>query len=277
MTPEALALAAKRIDIDVRESARRFARTVAQRQEELGSRGMGTSSSAVLVVHELARAELEERALSALKTVLRVLAADDAEPSDASQDAIMTLIRRTIVEQSLDIDEAYKTPGDRMAGSWPSLEEPRKRAVEVAQSELDIDFLARRRKRAPLGDMLRAPRYAACSIHWTKAQALASQSEPDIPNAIKEGVTALEALARVVVPRSATLGDSIRALRAEKRIEPGVDKILEGIWTYASATPGVRHGSGEPPLVGEGDWQVMKPMIDAALVIVLSVDVPGAF
>lgn len=276
MTPEALALAEQRIDIDVREAARRFARIIAQKQEELGGRGIGVSSRAVLVVHELARAELEERALGALRMALRVFAADDTEPSDASHAAIIALVRRAIEDQSADVDAAYRRPSTQMAGSWPTLEEPRTRALEVATSELDIAFMARRRAHAPLGDQLRAPRYAASYAHWTKALTLASQLEPDFPNAIKEAVTSLEALARVVVPKSATLGDAIKTLRAEKRIEAGVDKLLEGAWTYASATPGVRHGAGEPPLIEESDWHVMKPMIDAALRVVLSADVPGA-
>ena len=141
-----------------------------------------------------------------------------------------------------------------------------------ATSDLDVDLLARRRRRVPLGDALKAPRYEACREHWLKARGLADAEAPDIENAIKEGVSAVEALAKVVTGSGATLGECIKTLRAERRIDPGTDKILEGLWTFANSAPGVRHGSGTPSSLSVCDWQIFGPMVDGALILLLSVD-----
>ena len=223
----------------------------------------------------LARPELETIALAVVRTAQRLLSADDTEPADASRFEIIGLVKRAIEELSTDIDEEYNRHCDRLKGIWPTLDEPRERAINVVTSELDIDFLARRRKRPPLGDILRSPRYEVSWTHWKKAQTLADGAEADIPNAVKEGVVAVEALAKVVVPGNATLGDCIKMLRKQKRIDPGVDKILEGLWVYASASPGIRHGSGVVPILDERDWQIFKPMIDGALNLLRTVDTPG--
>lgn len=277
MSPEAVTLAERRIRTDLKEAERQFAHRAAQRSGEFSIRGVGTSSMMIIAIHELARAELVERALSAWRTVQRLIAADDAQPSDESRSQAIDLCQRAVGELSADIDAVYAKYSSQMQGTWPTIEEPRARAMEVACSEIDIDFLARRRKRLPLDDVLRTPRYQAVYSHWRRASDLASGNPPDVANAIKEGTLAIESLAKVVLAgKCSTLGECVKLLRSRKLIDPGMDKILEGVWTYSSATPGIRHGGTTSPSFAEYDWVVLKPMIDAALHALLLVDVSGA-
>ena len=277
MSPEAYALAAQRVAIDLKEAARRFARALAQRQAEISARGMGRSSVMIMAGHELAREELEQRALITWAICRRIIDADDAEPSDETRDKIFALIRHAIGELSSDVESAYAKHREQMSGDWPSLEEPRIRALEIAQSEVEIDFLSRRRKRLPLGDVLRAPRYAPVLAHWTKARDAAESDTADTAGGLKEGILAVEALAKILVQgECATLGDCIKELRSRKLLDPGADKLVEGLWVYSSAKPGVRHGAAKIADLSQQDWRVLRPMLEAALTLLLSIDSNGA-
>ena len=75
-------------------------------------------------------------------------------------------------------------------------------------------------------------------------------------NAIKEGTLAIESLAKIVVTGSATLGECVKVLRSRRLIDPGMDKILEGVWAYSGATPGIRHGGTTSPSFAEYDWVI---------------------
>ena len=258
--------------MEMQDRTREFARAALDEHEAASARGLGISSMLILSIHDLARTELEARARSTLTTAQRAFTADDAEPSDELRTEVIRLMDRAVGELSSDVDAVYAEHCSRIDRKWPTLEEARQRALDLATSDLDVDLLARRRKRAPLGDALKAPRYEACREHWLKARGLADAEAPDVENAIKEGVSAVEALAKVVTGSGATLGECIKTLRAERRIDAGTDKILEGLWTFANSAPGVRHGSGTPSSLSARDWQIIGPMVDGAVILLLSVD-----
>ena len=140
MRPEALALAEKRIEMEIRDRTREFAGAAADKHEEASMHGVGTSSMLILSIHALARTELEARARSALTTAQRAFTADDAEPSDELRTEVIGLIDRTVRELSSDVDAVYEKHCSRMKGKWPTLEEPRQRALDLATSDLDIDL-----------------------------------------------------------------------------------------------------------------------------------------
>jgi hypothetical protein len=228
----------------------------------------------MIAIHELASTELEQRALNAWSICRRVLDADDSEPSDETQAQVGALIARATGDLSADVDKLYATYQARIKGSWPDLGERRARAVSIAASEVDIDFLHRRRKRLPLGDVLRAPRYAAVLSHWAKARAAAENEKADVPAALQGGILAVEALAKIVVQDTcATLGECIKELRSRKLIDAGADKLLEGLWVHANAAPGVRHGATTTVSLSDRDWRVLRPMFEAALTLLIAVDV----
>lgn len=140
-------------------------------------------------------------------------------------------------------------------------------------AEVDVYLAARRRQRAAIDDELAAPRYRAAREHWRKALAFAEQAKPDLENAVKEVVSAVESLAKVVVGKpAATLGDAIKQLRSQKRVPPGADGVLEGLWTFASAAPGVRHGSAEAAGTTDSDWNFARGTSEAALRFLLDLD-----
>jgi hypothetical protein len=269
MSPEAYKLAQQRIILDIKDASRLFAHAVAQRNAEISVK----SSALVLVIFSMAREELEQRALRAWTVIQRLIDADDSEVGDETRSAILELIFLAVVQWSADIDALYMKYSTRMQGDWPLLVDARERAVDLSTSDVDIDLLRRRRKRMPLGDVLRAPRYAATFDHWTKARAAAEAQVPDLATALKEGVIAVEALAKRILPSGGvTLGDCIKELRSKKLIDPGADKLLEGLWVYSNAMPGIRHGAIGVVALSDQDWTILRPMLEGALTILLRVD-----
>ncbi len=122
-------------------------------------------------------------------------------------------------------------------------------------------------------EKLSAPRYAAGHEHFTKAVANITSPTPDWPNAAKEAVHALESVAKVVTGQpNATLGDAIKKLRDEGQLPPPLDKIFEGIWGFASSTPGIRHGGTTPPDIPESQASFVVNGSAAAILYLLEID-----
>ena len=270
MSPDAYEIAERRIRIDVADAAREFQHSLMQIQEEMSGRGVGTSSIMIHASFNLSRKELELRAFRAWDICRRLLDADDAAPSTETRDAVISLVDSAL-SSSNDIVESYSRHTGRMSGNWPTLDDARDRALKLAISEIDIDFLRRKRNRLPIGDVLRAPRYETILNHWTRAKSASAADQPDIPTALKEGVLALEALAKLLA-KGATVGDCVKDLRARGALDPGADKILEGIWILSNAAPGVRHAGETSSDLTPRDWNVYGPMIDGALTVLLEID-----
>jgi hypothetical protein len=69
----------------------------------------------------------------------------------------------------------------------------------------------------------------------------------DLPNALKEAASTVESLAQVVVGKpDLSLGEVVKQVRSQRVIPPGTDGVLDGLWTFANASPGARHGSALP-------------------------------
>ena len=117
-----------------------------------------------------------------------------------------------------------------------------------------------------LESQIQAPRYARPRDHWRKAQNFAQGDDRDLPNAAKEAISAVEGLARVVMNApTATLGELIKRLKREKKVDPAMAKSLEGLWAFTSNSPGVRHGSGQPPTIDEAQVAFVVEQCGAAL------------
>ncbi len=71
--------------------------------------------------------------------------------------------------------------------------------------------------------------------------------EPDLANAAKEAVCALEAAARSLFPdiRASTLGKLVPQITGTRpgQLPRGIAETVSGLYTYRNATPGVSHGS----------------------------------
>jgi hypothetical protein len=84
--------------------------------------------------------------------------------------------------------------------------------------------------------------YEAARLHFGKARRLALGLPPDPENAIKEAVSGLESVGRVIFPGASTLGDVVKMLR-RRGFSPGMATVIEKFYAFASSEPGVRHGA----------------------------------
>jgi hypothetical protein len=124
-----------------------------------------------------------------------------------------------------------------------------------------------------LDHQLAAPRYATVQEHWGKATQYLQSGTPDFPNAAKEAVCAVEALAQIVTRQSsATLGECIKSLRTSKRIASPLLKGLEELWGFTSDSPGVRHGSSRAITLTAAEARYVVDQAAAALLLVLTLD-----
>lgn len=97
-------------------------------------------------------------------------------------------------------------------------------------------------------------RYAAAVFHIGKAVGFLRGSNVDLENAAKEAVNAVESVAKVLLNApSATLGDCIKELRRRDLVPREMARILESLYAYRSATPGVGHGGTALPDVSAAD------------------------
>ncbi len=120
---------------------------------------------------------------------------------------------------------------------------------------------------------LQSPRYAAVLGHWRKAQAFLAPQALDLPNAVKEAVSAVEALGQIVTGSSgATLGDCVKQLRKSGQLSAPLLKGMEELWGFASESPGVRHGSLKDPTLERAEADYALDQAQAALRLLLSID-----
>jgi hypothetical protein len=120
---------------------------------------------------------------------------------------------------------------------------------------------------------LLAPRYLAVRGHWQRAHDFLSAVTPDYPNAAKEAVSAVEALAQIVVRRSsATFGECIKELRASGAVKQPILKGLEELWGFTNSSPGVRHGSAATPTLSPAECAYVLDQAAGTLRLLLSLD-----
>ena len=93
-------------------------------------------------------------------------------------------------------------------------------------------------------------------IHYQKALAYLHQHPIDEANSIKEIVSALESVARVLFPKAKTLGDAVKLLRKDTKYAPLFVDTLEKLYTYSNVTPLIRHGHSKVgrPKLAEAEW-----------------------
>jgi len=94
-------------------------------------------------------------------------------------------------------------------------------------------------------------RFQNARVHYQKAESYLHQHPIDEANSIKEMISAIESVAKVIAPNASTLGDAIKLLRKDSRFSQHLLDGLEKLYVYSNATPMVRHGHvhvGEPNL-----------------------------
>ncbi len=137
------------------------------------------------------------------------------------------------------------------------------------------------RKRGPLvlgalvdvRPLLSAPRYSAATFHLNEAFKYAEVLDaPDLTNAAREGINALEALAKVVARESGTLGEIVKELRKQNRLHPSLAACLGALWGYTNEEAGIRHAGTESPTVKPAEATLAMNICAAAMLYLLEID-----
>lgn len=121
-----------------------------------------------------------------------------------------------------------------------------------------------------LFERLNIPRYEGPRASLLKSEQYMTSAARDLENATKEAISAVEALARIVTGRqSRTLGELIKDLRDDGKINGAIAKTFDGLWGFASNAPGVRHGAGA---ITEAEARLVVDMSRAAAEYLLTLD-----
>jgi hypothetical protein len=78
--------------------------------------------------------------------------------------------------------------------------------------------------------------------HYGKAVRYANARPLDPENSIKEIVSAIESVGRVLYPKAQTLGDVAKEMRKEQKFPQHLIATIEKFYAYACSEPAVRHG-----------------------------------
>lgn len=86
-------------------------------------------------------------------------------------------------------------------------------------------------------------RFANVNIHITRAvELLSDRKDPDYRNSIKEAISAVECVCRVVSKdKKATLGQALKRIGEQQAIHPALEKAFSALYGYASDADGIRH------------------------------------
>jgi len=107
---------------------------------------------------------------------------------------------------------------------------------------------------AALGD---ADKLAGVRAHLqTALKHLSDRKTPDYRNSVKESISAVEALARVITGKpKATLGDALKALGTSGDVDthPALRQAFEKLYGYTSDEDGMRHAMTEKGKVGQAE------------------------
>ena len=99
----------------------------------------------------------------------------------------------------------------------------------------------------------------AASTHLGRALGLLSDRKfPDYRNSIKESISAVEALCRLIVGQpKATLGQAIGRVKDKVPIHPALEKAFDSLYGYTSNEQGIRHSLLEEPALDFEDAKFM--------------------
>ena len=99
---------------------------------------------------------------------------------------------------------------------------------------------------AEIEEALASP-FKAVNAHLESALKLMSdRKSPDFPNSIKESISSVEAMCRIVCGENATLGKALDKIEKEGKIElhGALKKAFDSLYGYTSTAEGIRHAYG---------------------------------
>ena len=90
-------------------------------------------------------------------------------------------------------------------------------------------------------------KFEAARDHYKKAKGYALGTHKDSENSIKESISALESVGKVLYPKTATLGDVLKHMKRDESIPKMLVDVIQRFYDYANSEPGVRHGGSKKP------------------------------
>jgi len=106
-----------------------------------------------------------------------------------------------------------------------------------------------------LSEALADTRFPPVTAHLERALALlADRKQPDYRNSIKESISAVEAMARVVSRNpKATLGEALKVLEKNGHLHPALKDGFSKLYGYTNDDDGIRHAMLEEPNLNQSD------------------------
>ena len=92
--------------------------------------------------------------------------------------------------------------------------------------------------------LLKEPEFKGADEHFEKAlKALNTRPKPDVENCVKDAVSAIESVGRIIVnDDKAMLSDIIKGMAKDGTIPKPLDEVIQRIYAYRGDQPGVAHG-----------------------------------
>ena len=106
-----------------------------------------------------------------------------------------------------------------------------------------------------LDDTISDPDYPAVSEHLAQALKLyADRDNPDFRNSIKESISAVEAMARIVAENEkATLGEALTAIETNGQLHRALKEGFNKLYGYTSDGDGIRHAMSDKSSIDGAD------------------------
>jgi len=108
---------------------------------------------------------------------------------------------------------------------------------------------------AMLETSLADTQYEGVTIHLrTALQLLSNRDHPDYRNSIKESISAVESITRIISgKKKATLGDALKELEKREKLHPALKDGFLKLYGYTSDEEGIRHAMLEEPNLTASD------------------------
>lgn len=97
--------------------------------------------------------------------------------------------------------------------------------------------------------------FPAVRAHLRRAlELLSNQKSPDYRNSIKESISAVESLAKVMSGKpKATLGDALKLIEKKGKVHPSLKEGFSKLYGYTSDEGGIRHAMLDEPSLSAAD------------------------
>lgn len=106
-----------------------------------------------------------------------------------------------------------------------------------------------------LTEALADTQFSPVTAHLKRAlELLADRNQPDYRNSIKESISAVEAMARIVSKSpKATLGEALKVLEKAGRLHPSLKDGFSKLYGYTNDGDGIRHAMLDEPNIDQSD------------------------